>query len=205
MRHYCPHRKRDVDPDFLCEDGEFVAKETYARFLERTVADLERLMFLPDEVSPPYCPSLVASFSASLYLAIASRHHSRRIQGVLPDTAVPQRDIEISLRESIEELQARERSRQPSSAVAQKIRAMRAHLATVQADNERIGQRIGAKRHSAVVAPPPLAWIKTREALDDRPGVHSGAGYRDFVRQWAKIATIRRNERWGPILEYDGI
>ena len=59
MRHYCPHRHREVDPDFVPDEhGEFAAKRTYERFLERTVADVERVMFLADEV-----PCLLAPLS----------------------------------------------------------------------------------------------------------------------------------------------
>jgi len=117
--------------------------------------------------------------------------------------SVPQKDIEVSLQASIDELQDHRGG--ACSSASQRVKALRVHLDLIKADNERVGQRIRANRHTPVNAPVPLAWIKTREALADRPGVHSGVGYCAFVREWAKAATLRRNDRWGRLLEYDGI
>ena len=175
MRHYCPHRHREVDPDFVADEcGEFAAKHTFERFLERTVSDVERVMFLPDE-------------------------------GVLPELSVPQTDIEANLRSSIADLQRRETAARASGAVSLKIQALRRQLICVQNDRERVQRRIRASRRAPAKLPAPLGWITAREALADRPGVHSGRGYCDFVRQWALAATRRRARVWGPLLEYDGI
>jgi hypothetical protein len=164
MRHYDPVNDQVLDPDHeMHADGENESKDCYLRFLEKTTANLERIMSLPDEAT-------------------------------LPEASIPQTDAAEALRRDI---QAVREAGGPSMPL--KLQALTAQLAVVKVERERLMQNIRIGRHSPVVAPAPFAWLLTREKLDDRPGVHSGAGYCNFVRNWAKERVRARTTRWGAL------
>jgi hypothetical protein len=174
MRHYCPWRSTDLDPDHeLSDDGDAESKTNFLNFLERTVADLERSMSMLDEAT-------------------------------LPEASIPQTETSTALRKEIERIQ----SMQPDvfytgSSMSLKLQALQTQLALVEVDRIRVMDNIHKGRHTKIRRPLPFAWVETRERLNDRPGVHSGAGYCAYVRKWAMKMTERRKDRWGALVSHE--
>jgi hypothetical protein len=122
----------------------------------------------------------------------------------LSEASLPQTETSKALRREIDSLAAA-----PSSSLhsgnsrALKLQALQSQLAMVELDRMRVLDDINKGRHAPLLYPLPFAWVETRERLDDRPGVHSGAGYCAFIRAWAKKMTQRRKEFWGPLVSHE--